>query len=169
MFQTHLCHMARFLSLSLSLSHLPSITLFPILYASISVSLSKHAFTLSLSSPISRPSSSYFPLFLFPHIPFPFHPHPLHRSPTYYLNATVPILVPFYLLKQAICPSSSDIRGRVSSPPRGRQQCQSGIDLTLTVADYKFDQLGAYCAHRIRIGGRYEGAIHRSDLPVDRS
>lgn len=44
-------------------------------------------------------------------------------------------------------------------PPTGEHSpCQTRIDLTLSVADYKSDQLGARCACRIRIGERSTGA-----------
>lgn len=44
-------------------------------------------------------------------------------------------------------------------PPTGEHSpCQTRIDLTLSVADYKSDQLGARCACRIGIGERSEGA-----------
>ena len=45
------------------------------------------------------------------------------------------------------------------SPPTGEHSpCQTRIDLTLSVPDYKSDQLGAHCACRIGIGKRSEGA-----------
>ena len=108
-----------------------------------------------------------------------FLPHVLHfpstfavsppPSPSFHLyhlestrGAVRPVFVLFCPVERApaVPPSSLDVRGRVSTPyytaaPWKRCcWCQSRIDLTLTLADYKSDQLGAHCARRIRIDGR---------------
>lgn len=56
------------------------------------------------------------------------------------------------------------------SPPTGEHSpCQTRIDLTLSVADYKSDQLGARCACRIGIGERSEGANAAGTLSLRES
>lgn len=122
MFQTHLCHTARFLSLSLSSTFLllPYLVLHPLcLCFRFAIEICFHSLSLHL---FLVPLRHIF--FLSLRVPFPFRspspPVSYIVLPTCYLNATVPILVPFYPLEHAISPSSSSIRGRVSSPPRGR-------------------------------------------------
>lgn len=55
-------------------------------------------------------------------------------------------------------------------PPTGEHSpCQTRIDLTLSVADYKSDQLGARCACQIGIGERSEGANAGRTLSLQES
>lgn len=94
---------------------------------------------LPLSLSLSRPSSAV-------SLPRNFSPCTSPRFLTY-PNSQRPLSLSLSL--------QFHLLSHTRSPPTGEHSpCQTRIDLTLSVADYKSDQLGARCACRIGIGER---------------
>lgn len=107
-----------------------------------SSSLSRSSCTISLPRNFS-PCTSRFLTF-----PYSKRPVSLYLS-LFYSNH---LFSPFLSFSHPLHPCRTHVH-----PPTGEHSpCQTRIDLTLSVADYKSDQLGARCA--CRIGERSEGA-----------
>lgn len=134
--------------------HDVSNTSVPRVRSSLSLSLCASTYlSLSLSSRLSPTQflSLYLP------IPLPASLSILSLGPTHPRSFSSILFLPL-TSPPLPAPTVSPVRAHTFDPTGEHSPCQTRIDLTLSVADYKSDQLGARCACRMGIGERSEGA-----------